>query len=76
MSLLGLLCVCDGGDGSLALADIADTSPPTVHRLLPQRHLRNKHIHSRQIVYLVIVSSVFENENTETFSDASILRSK
>lgn len=42
MSLLDLLCVCDGGDGALAFADVADTGPLTVHRLLPQRHLQNK----------------------------------
>lgn len=39
-SLLVLLRVCDGGDGALALADVADTGPLTVHRLLPQRHLK------------------------------------
>lgn len=40
-SLLILLCVCDGGDCALAFADITDTRPLTIHRLLPQRYLKS-----------------------------------
>lgn len=40
VSLLVLLCVCDAGHSCLTLADVADTRPLTVHRLLPQCHLQ------------------------------------
>lgn len=50
VSLLILLCVCDAGDGSLALADIADARPLTLHRLLPQSHLQpHTHTHTRLV---------------------------
>jgi len=34
-SLFNLLCVCDGGDGSLTLAHVADTRPLAIRGLLP-----------------------------------------
>lgn len=40
MSLLALLCVCDGRHGALPLAHVADARPLAVHRLLPQSHLQ------------------------------------
>ena len=48
VSLLVLLRVCDAGDGSLALADVADAGPLTLHGLLPQRHLHtHTHTHTQ-----------------------------
>lgn len=39
MSLLVLLAVCDGGHGPLAFIHVANASPLSAHRLLPQGHL-------------------------------------
>lgn len=42
VSLLVLLAVCDGGHGPLAFIHIANASPLSAHRLLPQGHLGKK----------------------------------
>ena len=54
-SLLALLSVCDGGHRPLALADITDTSPLAVHRLLPKCHLRtNTYTQSISMIYGIL----------------------
>lgn len=62
-SLLVLLVVCDGGHGPLAFVDVTDTSPLSVHWLLPQGHLCAKVIwkHSKWRAFQFWLNNPYKN---------------